>query len=228
MNKPYTICHMMTTLDGRIDCGMVSKVKGVDEYYATLNALDAPSRVSGRMTAQLEMADKDATFVAKNATAYGKEGFSKKLSADAYEVITDTTGSLRWDNWERERSLLIVMSEQVATEYLDYLDAQNISWIVTGETSIDLARACEILADEFGVARMAVVGGGHINAAFLDAGLLDEVSILLAPAIDGRGGMAAAFDGLAMDREPVHLQLTNAQTYDDGALWLRYGINGRA
>ena len=41
--------------------------------------------------------------------------------------------------------------------------------------------------------RMAIVGGGTINAAFLNAGLLDEVSILLGPGIDGRNGMTAAF-----------------------------------
>lgn len=40
---------------------------------------------------------------------------------------------------------------------------------------------------------MAIVGGGTINAAFLNAGLLDKVSILLGPGIDGRKGMTAAF-----------------------------------
>ena len=72
---------------------------------------------------------------------------------------------------------------------------------------------------------MAVVGGGAINAGFLDAGLLDEVSILLAPGIDGRGGMAAAFDGLPLEREPFQLTLTGVQTYDDGAVWLCYTVN---
>lgn len=57
MTKPYIVCHMMMSIDGRIDCGMTSKLRGVDEYYATLDALDAPSRVSGRVTAELEMAD---------------------------------------------------------------------------------------------------------------------------------------------------------------------------
>ncbi len=47
---------------------------------------------------------------------------------------------------------------------------------------------------------MAVVGGGHINAGFLAAGLLDEVSLLIGAGIDGRGGMAAVFYGLPMER----------------------------
>ena len=55
MNKPYIICHMMTSVDGRIDCAMTEHLPGVQEYYDTLARLDAPTRVSGRVTAQLEM-----------------------------------------------------------------------------------------------------------------------------------------------------------------------------
>lgn len=30
MKKPYIICHMMTSTDGRIDCAMTSKIPGVN------------------------------------------------------------------------------------------------------------------------------------------------------------------------------------------------------
>lgn len=57
MTKPYIACHMMMSVDGRIDCAMTSKLAGVDEYYATLDALDVPTRASGRITAELEIAE---------------------------------------------------------------------------------------------------------------------------------------------------------------------------
>ena len=88
----------------------------------------------------------------------------------------------------------------MSREYLAYLDGLHISWIACGRERVDFVRACAILADEFGVARMAVVGGGHINAAFRAEGLLDEVSILVGAGIDGRGGMGAVFDGLPIER----------------------------
>lgn len=43
MNKPYIVCHMMTSVDGRIDCAMTEHLPGVQEYYDTLDALDAPT-----------------------------------------------------------------------------------------------------------------------------------------------------------------------------------------
>ena len=43
MNKPYIICHMMTAVDGRIDCAMTEQLPGVQEYYSTLDSFDAIS-----------------------------------------------------------------------------------------------------------------------------------------------------------------------------------------
>ncbi len=57
MAKPYIICHMMTSLDGRIDCAMTSKLRGVNDYYTTLDEIDVPTTVSGRVTAELELAE---------------------------------------------------------------------------------------------------------------------------------------------------------------------------
>lgn len=226
MDRPYVICHMMTSVDGRIDCAMTEHLPGVQEYYDTLDALNAPTRVSGRVTAQLEMS-RPGIFHSEKNEPFGKEGFSKAAQAQGYEVVVDTHGTLLWDGVGEEgsRPLLIVTSQQVSRSYLDYLDSLRISWIACGAESVDLNRACELLAGEFGVERMAVVGGGHINAAFLAAGLLDEVSILVGAGIDGRGGMAAVFDGLPMDRPVTSLRLTHVSQYDSGAVWLRYSVN---
>ena len=223
MKKPYIVCHMMTSVDGRIDCAMTENLPGVQEYYETLDSLDAPTRVSGRVTAALEMA-LPGEFHAGTMTPLGKESFSKAVDADGYEVVMDTRGTLLWDNSNSEHPLLIITSEKVSREYLAYLDDSGISWITCGEDRIDLRRAVMILAESFGVRRMAVVGGGHINAAFLAAGLLDEVSILVGAGIDGRGGMGAVFDGLSMERGVTPLKLAGVKAFESGAVWLRYDV----
>ena len=112
----------------------------------------------------------------------------------------------------------------MSKSYLEYLNGKGISWIACGSESIDLARACEILHSEYGVERMAVVGGGRINAGFLRAGLLDEVSLLIGPGIDGRGGMTAVFDGLPSDSGVYTLRLESVKTYASGAVWIRYAV----
>ena len=223
MNKPYIICHMMTSVDGRIDCAMTTHLPG-DEYYSTLDSLDAPTLLSGRVTAEIEIAE-PGKFTASNNDALLKDAFHKTTESDGYKVIVDTKGTLLWNDGNSYRKpLLVILSEQVTKEYLEYLESKNISWIACGKEQIDLSRACEILATEFGVKKMTVVGGGHINAGFLAAGLLDEVSILIGSGIDGRGGMAAVFDGLPMERPVTQLKLKSVETYDSGAVWIRYDV----
>ena len=224
MSRPYIICHMMASIDGRIDCTMTEKLDGVKEYYEILQELNVPTRVSGKVTAQLEMAE-PGVFVPEKKEVLGKEDFSKKVEANGYSVVVDTKGVLLWSKQTgSELPLVIVTSEQVTKEYLSYLDSKNISWIVCGNEKVDLARAVEILSEEFGVQRMGIVGGGTINAGFLDAGLLAEISMLFAPGVDGRGKMGASFDGLSMEHEPILLKLEQVTPFDDGSVWLRYRI----
>lgn len=222
MKKPYIICHMMISVDGRIDCAMTSKLRGVNDYYTTLDELDVPTTISGRVTAELEMAE-PRQFISNNSEPYGQEGYSKKVAAKGYEVIIDTHGKLLWQNAAgMTKPYLIITSENVPKDYLEYLDHQNISWIATGKEKVNLARAVEILADDFDVERIGVVGGSKINTAFMEAGLLDEISLLIGAGIDGRGGMPAVFDGLDAGHNVTSLKLIDVKRFDSDAVWLRY------
>lgn len=110
-------------------------------------------------------------------------------------------------------------------EYLTYLDEKNISYIVTGNTRIDLAAACETLKKTFGIEKLGIVGGPAINTAFLDAGLLDEVMVLIGAGIDGRASVPAVFhrEGNSQS-EPTPLKLIEVRTYDSGVVFIRYKV----
>ena len=89
---------------------------------------------------------------------------------------------------------------------------------------MDLKRASEILFDEFKIKRMAVVGGGHINAAFLKDGLLDEIILLIGAGIDGRKSMVSVFDGLNMDMPLTKLKLKEIKSFASDAVMIRYSV----
>lgn len=155
---------------------------------------------------------------------FGMTSVYKAVKSDEYMVAVDTHGKLRWPASEIDGvPLICIVSEQVPQEYLEMLRNEGISYICTGKDAIDLPAAMEILCSEFGVERMAVLGGGHINGGFLAAGLIDEVSMLLAPGIDGRKGQTALFDGIVdMNRTPVCLSLESVERIDNDKLWIRY------
>ena len=110
-------------------------------------------------------------------------------------------------------------------EYLETLRTLGISWIAAGTERIDLPEAMELLHERFGVERLAIVGGGHICGGFLEAGLIDEVSIMVAPGIDGRKGQTAVFDGISrMECNPYKLKLESVEQWETDIVWLRYKI----
>lgn len=225
--KPYIICYMMTSADGRIDCGMTAQLPGgssrSDVYYQVLDELDILTTVTGRHTAELEMS-LPGKFQAEDHTGCGKENFSRKTDAAGYVIVADTHGTLLWNKeTDTEKPLLILTSTSAPQEYLDYLDRQNISWIACGNEHIDLKRASEILNTEFGVQRMGIVGGAAINTGFLTAGLLDEVALLIGPGIDGRTEMPSVFEGRE-DASPLPLRLKNVKSYDNGDVVIRYQV----
>jgi len=219
--RPYIICHMIESLDGRIDCAMTEKIEQGDEYYTTLNALDCDSVLSGKVTSVMHYATGE---FASKGKSIGRTAWHKAVDSCGYEIIADTHGSLCYDEAISEgKNRLILTSEQATDDYLDYLQTQGISYLAVGKERIDLHRAVELLSEHFGVKRLAVCGGGNINGSFLREGLLDEISMLIAPGIDGRKGMTTSFDGGAMDIEPTLLSLQSVERMGD-SVWIRYTI----
>lgn len=224
--KPYIITHMMTTIDGRIDCPVVGQLS-TDEYYIALERLGACSKLSGRVTAELECSaintEDSSTYT---GTSVGKESFHVVQKANEYTIVVDTHGKMHWKSNESEGCpVLCIISEDATQQYVDTLDNMGISWIATGNTHIDMPRAMEILHDEFGVKRLVIVGGGHICGGFLEAGLVNEASVMIAPGIDGRTGQTAMFDGVT-DRgsNPYKLKLESVEQWETDIVWLRYKL----
>lgn len=214
----------MTSVDGRIDCPMVAYLT-TDEYYKALDSLGKCSKLSGRITTVLECpAVKGEITPASHGTPIGHEAFSVCEKADEYTIAVDTHGRIQWKSNEADgHPVISIVSENVAKEYLDALTAQGISWIAAGKEHIDLRRAVEILYAEFGVKCLAVVGGGRICGGFAEAGLIDEVSVMVAPGIDGREGQTAMFDGIHKSGcAPYRLKLESIEQFDSDIVWLRY------
>ena len=216
---------MMASLDGRIDCEMTEQIDDTNHYYEALSQLDCPSTLEGKTTLAMHYAQ-DGVFQPRQAHEDAGQQLYKAVESVGYAIGVDTLGTLLWDDNTAElfgRPLLMILSEQASQEYLDYLKDEHISYITAGRNGIDLAKAMETLRTVFGVERLAVVGGGHINGSMLDLGLIDEVSMMYGYGIDGREGMAAAFDGRPIDRKPVRLTFKSVEE-QDGIVWMRYQV----
>ena len=122
----------------------------------------------------------------------------------------------------------MVLSEQVSDAHLAGLRAEPVSYIFAGKHEIDLGLALEILNRELGIKRLLLEGGGGSNGAFLRAGLVDEISLAILPAVDGAKGAPSVFDSSDNDAgvpAPIEsMTLQSSQVLDGGAVWLRYQL----
>ena len=216
------VCHMMSSVDGRIDCAMTEQLGDTEAYYNALDELKCDANLSGRVTMQMHTAQ-PGTFKAADPAPIGREAWHKAAIGGKYEVAVDTHGTLLWGDNMAEENLVVITDEACPGEYHDRLTSQGISWIACGKHGINLPRAMQLQHSEFGVERLAVVGGGRINAAFMQAGLLDEVSLIIGGGIDGRSGQPAVFDGIQDAARPVTpLTLESVQRVGENSVWIRY------
>ena len=214
----------MSSVDGRIDCDMTEKLDDTSTYYEALDLLNCCSQLMGRVTVQLHYNVGD--FAEPATPPIGHEAYHVATRSEGYTIVIDSQGTLTYRETTIDgKPLLVIVGEDCSKVYLDRLGFQGISWIATGKGHVDLKQAMELAARHFGIDRIALVGGGHINGAFLEAGLLDEVSLMIGAGIDGRAGMTSVFDGIAnSSRVPVLLNLQSIQKTGDNTVWLRYSI----
>ena len=223
--RPHIICHMASTIDGKIDGSALRDIMRHGEYETLHSKLGGNAWICGRTTMQQHFAD-DEPFVSTTNAPAGPQPVHVARRADSYAISVDTTGRLRWSSNDLSGDHLIcVVSERVPTDYLAMLREKEISYVVSGSSSVDLVKAVELLREHFGISTLLLEGGGHINGGFLQAGLVDEVSLLLLPGIDGRHDIPAVFDGVNdPNGKAVPLKLKSVEEREAGALWVRYDV----
>lgn len=223
--RPTIICHMLSSVDGKIDGAALAAVTGKGEYEATGAELRGDAWICGRVTMQQHFAEEEP-FVSAVSTPAGAQSVYVAHRAASYAISVDTLGKLRWRSGDIDGDHLIcITSEKVAQDYLALLRETGISYIVTGESSVDLAEAGRLLGEHFGIRTLLLEGGGHINGAFLEAGLVDELSLLLVPGIDGRHRIPSVFDGVSPAHDTaVPLKLKSVERRQKDALWIRYEV----
>lgn len=150
--------------------------------------------------------------------------------AAVYAVALDPRGRLDWGrrNDIEGDHVVVVLTKSVPDDHLRRLRAGGRSYLFAGRESVDFALALGKLSSLFGIGRLLVEGGGRINGSMLKAGLVDELSLLLAPAVDGLIGTPAVFDVEGGEDERLgarrKLDLRACERLDGGVVWLRYGL----
>jgi len=226
--RTRVICHMMTSIDGRIVTdGWPLSPEG-RRQYEEIHASYAPNGwLCGRVTMEEHFAQgaRSDEEIAREHTGAPRHDFQAPGQHRSYAFAVDGRGKLAWTTNDLDGDHVVaILSERVSDEYLASLRQQGVSYVLAGAREVDLALALEKVAAQFGVRTLMLEGGGSINGSMLRAGLIDEVSVLVAPVVDGRVGTAALFDVEGENVTPHRLALEAVERRADDVLWLRYRV----
>ena len=228
MNRPYIICHMTTSLDGKVTGEHLfrSQHSPASELYYEINRnYMADAYACGRITMEGSFTGGWYPDLSAYEPAFSPMDYLVDEMDGFYAVAFDPHGRLGWksnriqdadkDPGYDKAQIIEVLTHQVSGRYLTYLQSMGIPYIFAGDTEIDMEEALFKLKAYFGIETLLLEGGSILNGAFQRAGVIDELSLVIDPVIGGEG------KPLCMDSLVEEYRLADVKN-QNGILWLNY------
>lgn len=227
LSKPITTLFMLMSADGKISTGNsdaldfdkdLPNIKGVKEglqqYYDLEQQTDACSLNTGRVMAKIGVNN--------------REEEPEKIPVDF--VIVDNQPHLTekgidyLSKWVRTLCLVTTNKEHPAISS----DLENVQ-VIEFENKIDFQELFRRLKEEHEIERMTIQSGGTLNAELLRTGLIDKLSIVVAPVVVGGKETSTLIDGpslLNIDEltKIKTLELEEVKQLDHSYLHLKYHL----
>lgn len=218
---------MMASIDGRIVTeGWPVSGEEMKQYEAVHASYNPDGWICGRVTMELHFAQgvRPEAEVAKEHRGGERDDFIAPGKHESFAFALDANGRLVWESGDIDGDHVVaILSERVSDDYLTSLRERGVSYLLAGANDVDLTLALRKIRERFGVQTLMLEGGGKIDGAMLEAELIDEVSLLVAPVADGRIGNATVFDVEKDVVTPRRLSLEAVERRGD-LLWLRYAV----
>lgn len=227
MNRPYIICRMTTSLDGKVTGSFLHRPEHVrvsEVYYEINRNYKADAFACGRVTLEESFTGGWYPGLSEFEPAYSPMDYLVDDVEDFFAVAFDPHGKLGWkssriidadeDHGYDKVQIIKVLTHQVSGQYLTYLRSMGIPYIFAGDTEIDIEEALFKLKTYFGIDKLLLEGGSILNGAFQRAGVIDEQSLVVDPVVAGTGDKP-----LFMDSALENHMLEDVR-FQNGALWL--------
>lgn len=213
---------MYISIDGKID-GDYMDESGCDisgEYYDDVIFEMGSSMAGGKVTAQLYKA-KGKNVLSRYSGENVPAG-DYVLKAEHYNFCFDRMGGCFYDSIEysyggKEMQIVEVVSPKCDKRYLAYLRDIGISYLIAESVE----GALEKIYSEFGVKRLVLTGGSTINGGFANENCIDEISLVVAPYIEGNNAYKQFAGSMPAFRRQKY-QFVDAKPLGDGGVHLTF------
>ena len=237
MNKPYVIIHTHTSIDGNLDIMGLREFEEASRQYQELSLdpekqqFEIQGYLNGKTTTQDNMTHYKKPALDENADPVPEGDYVADSDASMYYLSIDPRGELAFTQntfgyGGIPSHIVEILTEQTSNAYKDFLRKKKISYITAGFDQIDYKVMLDKFYNLFHIKRMMVGGGGTINWSFVQNGLVDEVSVILAPIANGdpNGHRFFAAKEPYSSMKETAFQLKSVKELEHGTLWIRYSV----
>lgn len=233
MNKdlPYVICLMMTSVDGKILGEKWGNSPKMELLRGTFEKIHEEIGIGAWIVGRTTM-EKDFTGFAKPVLKKGhhqvdRNDFVAGHQSTTFAIAIDGKAKLGWEKPTMQGDHVItILTEGVKDAYLAHLQDIGVSYIFAGKDEINLKTALKKLRKLFGIEKLMLEGGAHINGSFLNEGLIDELHQLLLPVADGTIKTSTLFEIDPKNKKDgaTLLKLEKVKQIENEVLWITYKI----
>src|SRR6266516_1115487 len=215
---PFVLVNMAMTADGKIatpnravsSFGSRRDQEHLYELRATADAVMAGART----------VDLNAIQLGPGPARFREVRLNHGLAEYNLRVIVSGSGSVDPNAAifrHRFSPIILLTTGRASKQPLARLRARTDEVLVCGRTRIDLARALLWLREKWNVRRLLCEGGGELNAALFQAGLVDEFHLTICPRIFGgnRAPTVADAEGARRLSDVAHLELGSLRRVGD-------------
>ena len=196
MDRPYIICHMVTSVDGKVTGNFLSTPECADAcgiYYEINRNLKSNGFICGRVTMEGSFTGGYYPDLSEYEPVRNKTDFIPDDMTGFYAVAFDPKGKLGWESDKiidpdgdpgyDGAQIIEVLTEEADERYLGYLESMKIPYIFAGEKEIDVELALFKLKNTVGCETLLLEGGSVVNGYFQRADVIDELSLVVAPIV---------------------------------------------
>ena len=225
MNQPYTFINIAMTADGKIDTferkGAAISSKRDKERVDQLRALADGILVGGRT-----LLDEQPKLTVKSEAL--REGrIQRGVSPNPIKVGVATVADISLDSEFIKAGparVVIFTTSQTSIRQLESLRALGVEVFVEDSPRVDLNKMM-LMLKKIGVDHLMVEGVVTMNFELMRLGLVDELTMYVAPMIFGGASAPTLADGLGLPRDAaIGMKLIDVEKWEDGGVFLRYKI----
>lgn len=237
MAKNYHVtCHMATSIDGKVTGSFLKNPHFAPHehiWFTSFYELNKTMKnwICGRVSFELLTGGRTVDTSRFKGQKMAREDFIAPFDEARFAIAIDPDGKLGWTQNSigneypelQGDHIITVLSENVADEYLAYLQEIGVSYLFAGQQKpLCVKTALDKLHRYFGLEQFLLVGGGYVNGSFMQAGLIDTISLIQAPLVESDSHSVSLFQSDNAEQALPTYQLIDTEVLESGSLKLIY------